>query len=381
MLLPGRHANTGDYRYGFQGQELDNEIKGEGNSINYKYRMHDPRVGRFFAVDPLVIDYPYYSPYQFSGNTPMMSVEMEGLEPKVENGVLVGYSVMAGQGPTQIAKHLNDPRTQAKYGYTLIKPISWGKIVEYNFDTYKEKGNWVNPSGIFNKFYEAYSNLNINPGDVLKIGYKTEITSSSELTTADPWITQYKSEEMNLFIVGLEGSASLTGTGVSASMYGISEVPLNAPFWESGRGLNMESVNATLGTPGLEGSAQFGQLKIRSTKETSLTKILSGDNVSFSGGFISPFGMGIKVNYLDGDGYSIKSAGPTFGTPGPIGSGTSSGLSLYSKVGLKGAPMNRADSLRTAWRLSQYYPNSEFEHYYSQNQDSTLYTPPKPIKD
>jgi len=31
MLLPNRHANTSDYRYGFQGQELDNEIKGEGN--------------------------------------------------------------------------------------------------------------------------------------------------------------------------------------------------------------------------------------------------------------------------------------------------------------------------------------------------------------
>ena len=53
MLLPGRHANTSDYRYGFQGQEMDNEIKGEGNSVNYKYRMHDPRVGRFFARDPL----------------------------------------------------------------------------------------------------------------------------------------------------------------------------------------------------------------------------------------------------------------------------------------------------------------------------------------
>ena len=81
MLLPNRHGNTSDYRYGFQGQELDNEIKGEGNSINYKYRMHDPRVMRFFAPDPLEKDYPYYSPYQFSGNRPIDKVELEGLEP------------------------------------------------------------------------------------------------------------------------------------------------------------------------------------------------------------------------------------------------------------------------------------------------------------
>ena len=81
MLLPNRHGNSGDYRYGFQGQEMDNEVKGEGNSINYKYRMHDPRVGRFFATDPLEAKYPWYSPYQFSGNRPIDKVELEGLEP------------------------------------------------------------------------------------------------------------------------------------------------------------------------------------------------------------------------------------------------------------------------------------------------------------
>ncbi|PHS05250.1 MAG: hypothetical protein COA88_12605 [Kordia sp.] len=81
MLLPNRHGNSGDYRYGFQGQEMDNEVKGEGNSLNYKYRMHDPRVGRFFAVDPLTKKYPFLTPYQFSGNRVIDKVELEGLEP------------------------------------------------------------------------------------------------------------------------------------------------------------------------------------------------------------------------------------------------------------------------------------------------------------
>ena len=71
-----------EYRYGFQGQEQDPEIKGEGNSVNYKFRMHDPRVGRFFAVDPLAPEYPFYSPYAFSGNRVLDAVELEGLEPK-----------------------------------------------------------------------------------------------------------------------------------------------------------------------------------------------------------------------------------------------------------------------------------------------------------
>jgi RHS repeat-associated protein len=80
MLLPNRSGSTDSYRYGFQGQEKDDEIKGEGNSLNYKYRMHDPRVGRFFAVDPLLRKYPELTPYQFSSNRVIQFVELEGLE-------------------------------------------------------------------------------------------------------------------------------------------------------------------------------------------------------------------------------------------------------------------------------------------------------------
>ncbi len=81
MLLPNRHGNSSDYRYGFQGQEMDNEIKGEGNSTNFKYRMYDNRLNRFFAPDPLASKYPHYSPYQFSGNRLIDAVELEGSEP------------------------------------------------------------------------------------------------------------------------------------------------------------------------------------------------------------------------------------------------------------------------------------------------------------
>jgi len=80
MLVPNRHASSAAYRYGFQGQEKDDELKGEGNSLNYTFRMHDPRVGRFFAVDPLTSSYPWYTPYSFSGNKVIAFTELEGLE-------------------------------------------------------------------------------------------------------------------------------------------------------------------------------------------------------------------------------------------------------------------------------------------------------------
>ena len=80
MAMPGRKFNSSAYRYGFQGQEKDDEIKGEGNSVNYKYRMHDPRIGRFLSLDPLARDYPHNSPYAFSENRVVDGVELEGLE-------------------------------------------------------------------------------------------------------------------------------------------------------------------------------------------------------------------------------------------------------------------------------------------------------------
>ncbi len=89
MLIPNRHDETGNYRYGFQGQEQDDEVKGEGNSLNYTFRMHDPRVGRFFAVDPLFKDYPYNSTYAFSENRVMDAIELEGLEAFFIHGTVI----------------------------------------------------------------------------------------------------------------------------------------------------------------------------------------------------------------------------------------------------------------------------------------------------
>ncbi len=85
MLVPQRNYSSPSYRYGFQGQEKDDEIKGSGNSLNYKFRMQDPRVGWFFAVDPLAAQYPWYTPYQFSGNKVIAFVELEGAEEKENN--------------------------------------------------------------------------------------------------------------------------------------------------------------------------------------------------------------------------------------------------------------------------------------------------------
>ncbi|WP_436489818.1 RHS repeat-associated core domain-containing protein [Chitinophaga sp. ARDCPP14] len=69
------------YRYGFNGKENDNEVKGEGNQQDYGMRVYDPRIGKFLSVDPLTPQYPWYTPYQFAGNNPVKFIDMDGLEP------------------------------------------------------------------------------------------------------------------------------------------------------------------------------------------------------------------------------------------------------------------------------------------------------------
>ncbi len=63
-------------RFKFQDQESDEET----GWIAFKWRNHQPEIGRFFNLDPLAEDYYYNSPYAFSENKLVGHVELEGLE-------------------------------------------------------------------------------------------------------------------------------------------------------------------------------------------------------------------------------------------------------------------------------------------------------------
>lgn len=81
--MPGRIFASSTYRYGFNGKEKDDEIKGNANQQNYGMRISDPRLGRFLSVDPLTKKYPELTPYQFASNTPIWGIDWDGLEVRV----------------------------------------------------------------------------------------------------------------------------------------------------------------------------------------------------------------------------------------------------------------------------------------------------------
>lgn len=79
--MPGRSfVGANGYRYGFNGKEKTDEVSGNGNDYDYGFRIYNPRLGRFLSVDPLFKGYPWLTPYQFAGNSPILNIDLDGLE-------------------------------------------------------------------------------------------------------------------------------------------------------------------------------------------------------------------------------------------------------------------------------------------------------------
>jgi len=88
--------------------------------MNFTFRMYDPRIARFFTVDPLTKKYPHYTPYSFSGNKVVDHAELEGLEEiNVINVWTDGYGVQQTksshteindevEGTFSLFRHFND---------------------------------------------------------------------------------------------------------------------------------------------------------------------------------------------------------------------------------------------------------------------------------
>lgn len=80
MTMPGRYytASSSNYRYGFNGKEMDKNITNEG--YDFGARIYDGRVGRWLSKDPLQKKYPDLSPYNFCANNPIIFVDPNGKE-------------------------------------------------------------------------------------------------------------------------------------------------------------------------------------------------------------------------------------------------------------------------------------------------------------
>ena len=134
------HSNRSSFArttYSFQGQERDDEVKGAGNSYNFEYRMHDPRVGRFFAVDPLSKKYPCNSSYAFSENRLIDGVEVEGMEVKSVTQILKrdGSTTFKIEMDIQVVTDLECVKYNIVAGYSILAIEQFKKSFDFNNST------------------------------------------------------------------------------------------------------------------------------------------------------------------------------------------------------------------------------------------------------
>ncbi len=144
LQMEGRKVQGLDYRYGFNGKEIDNWNPAEdappsgggplgpppdptepvvdpnsGIVYNYGFRIYNPTIGKFLSVDPLRKSYPWYTPYQFASNIPILGVDLDGLE----------------------FQHNSNYQLKRTYGKTVLeRELSYKLFVEYQNPKWKEMG-------------------------------------------------------------------------------------------------------------------------------------------------------------------------------------------------------------------------------------------------
>ncbi len=73
--IKSRGYSAEKYRFGFNNQEKDGEL---GDAYAFEYRIHDARLGRWLAVDPMLNVYVSQSPYCYTRNSINLYKEIGG---------------------------------------------------------------------------------------------------------------------------------------------------------------------------------------------------------------------------------------------------------------------------------------------------------------
>jgi RHS repeat-associated protein len=150
--MPGRKFSATSYRYGFNGKEESDEVYDDGNIYDYGFRIYNPRISKFLSVDPLMKQFPWYTPYQFAGNKPIAFVDLDGREEDYYMPVEVDVAGIwndAVDGLGNVALRINEwmmpdfvegrlIRTGLERANIPIPPNITNKELGANFQMYKE---------------------------------------------------------------------------------------------------------------------------------------------------------------------------------------------------------------------------------------------------
>ena len=138
MLQPGRHANSNEYRYGFNGMEKDDEVKGSGNSLDFGARIYDSRIGRWLARDPLFKKQPGWSPYKAFLDNPNIFIDPDG---RTEILAIVTKSLQTGKVLSVRIEFANNVMTDGRQHFAgrWTQDQEMYKVNYYDFKTISQR--------------------------------------------------------------------------------------------------------------------------------------------------------------------------------------------------------------------------------------------------
>jgi RHS repeat-associated protein len=123
MEMHGRTFSSSAYDYGFNGKIEDSEVLSNGKWQDYGFRAYRNDICRFVSVDPLKDKYPELTTYQFASNTPLVAIDLDGLECDVKEDI---HQRTIEKQAKQL--HPNDEAAQQAYVKKCYNERGWAAL-------------------------------------------------------------------------------------------------------------------------------------------------------------------------------------------------------------------------------------------------------------
>jgi len=170
-----RETIIAKFPFGFNGMEMDDELEGDGSSINYEARLLNTRLGRFLSIDPRTKQFPMLTPYQFASNTPVWGIDLDGEEVRI-------YT----ESPSYLTLNV---------GHTFVTVGNAEEVVVYTYGRYAEiDAPSGGHSGSLNPLSSSGQGVlirltGVKAQDFIKKAFETEEVNVYEITDANETMT------------------------------------------------------------------------------------------------------------------------------------------------------------------------------------------------
>ena len=257
MPLVTTECTDGMYRYGNNGKFKDNEWAGVGNHYNFGARLQDSRTTRFLSKDPVMKEFPDYSPYAFANNSPIMMTDEEGNHAKI--------SVTWNNGKVKLQVHVAHYQSRANLMANIQKGVSetFNNAVKHNKESGWGRGPFTGVSG-----GAQYSATFISTFEIYNIGAMKEIlarnptANSLELngkaentTTTNGYELVWNGDNGKVDGISHEISHEL---GFDGDNFTTGPIPNSISSYESGRNVTSDDISAFI-EPVMQLANKFGQ--------------------------------------------------------------------------------------------------------------------------